>query len=452
MIDYQGKNIIVLGLAKSGTTIAKILHSFGANVIVNDKKDQEKCTEKEELERIGIKVICGYHPLDIINKEVDLVIKNPGIPYSIEPIKKAEALKIPVITEVELAYKFSKAPFIGVTGSNGKTTTTTLIGEILQEAGKSPIVAGNIGTVLSEQALIINENQVLVSELSSFQLKGTKVFKPYIAILLNIYPAHLDYHKTIEDYIQSKFNIFRNQASNDFAIINANCEKCMELTSTIVSSIYYFSIKGPVSRGAYIEDEKLYWVTEKGRTELVDTNELFLKGALLENALASIIASHLYDVDFETIIRVLKSFRGVEHRLEYVLTTASEVTFYNDSKATNPQATITALSSFKKPVILIAGGLDRGIDFEELLEPFKKHVKTLITYGQSAEKLNKIAKMAGIEQAITVDNVINAVKQAYEQAKDKDIVLLSPACASWDMYSSFEERGRIFKEAVHTLK
>lgn len=450
MLEFKDKKIIVLGLAKSGTTIAKILHNLGAKVLVNDSKPEEKCPEKEELESLGIRVICGGHPEDLIDEKVDMLVKNPGIPYSILPIKKALEFKIPIITEVELAYYFSKAPIIGITGSNGKTTTTILIGEIIRQAGKTPIVAGNIGTVLSERALTAAENEVLVAELSSFQLKGTIRFKPNIAVLVNIYPAHLDYHQGITDYIASKANIFRNQDETDFAVLNADCSECMKLISDIKSKVYYFSTSKPVDRGAYIENGIIYWKDETLEA-IIPTKELFLKGAHLENALAALIASNLYGIDMEVIKETLKSFKGVEHRVEYVLTTKNGVRFYNDSKATNPQATISALKSFEKPIILLAGGLDRGIDFEELAEPFSKQIKALITFGQTAEKLAKIADSAGIYQVFTVDNISAAVEKSFSIANDNDVVLLSPACASWDMFSSFEERGRIFKEAVHRL-
>lgn len=451
MFDIKGKKIIVLGLAKSGTTIARILHDLGAEVIVNDVKPEEKCPEKVELENLGIKVICGGHPEDLVNDSVYLLVKNPGIPYNVLPVQAAERLNIPIITEVELAYQFSNAPMIAITGSNGKTTTTTLIGEIIKQSGKLPIVAGNIGTVLSEKALTATSEDIIVSELSSFQLKGTVNLRPKIAILLNIYPAHLDYHQGIDDYITSKAKIFRNQQESDYAILNAECNECMKIASEINSQIYYFSTQGPVSRGAYISEGNIVWIDENEKLNLVEVADVFLKGAHLENVLAALIATRLHGIDFATIIDVLKEFKGVEHRVEFVKKTENGIIFYNDSKATNPTATISALKSFDKPIILIAGGLDRGIDFEELIEPFKRYVKTLITFGQTAEKLAKIADVAGLHQIFTVDNVDEAVNKSYSIAINNDIVLLSPACASWDMFSSFEERGRIFKEAVHRL-
>jgi len=451
-MDIKDKKVVVIGLAKSGTTIAKILHRLGANVVVNDAKNEAQCTEKRELESLGITVICNGHPDNLIDGNVSLVVKNPGIPYSISPIVKAESLNIPVVTEVEVASQLTEAPIIGITGSNGKTTTTTLVGEILKESNLNPIVAGNIGTVLSEKAIGANSKQVLVTELSSFQLKGTRLFRPHIAVLLNIYPAHLDYHQTIDDYIKSKSNLFKNQTTQDFAVLNSDCKNCMEIGNSITSKIYLFSTKHPVERGAYVENEKLIWFEDDIKTEILSISKLLLKGEHnLENILAAIIASKLYGASFEAIKKVLTSFNGVEHRLEYVKTTNNDVTYYNDSKATNPTATITALKSFTSPVFLIAGGLDRGIDFKELIEPFKKHVKGLIVYGQTAQKLSKIGEIVGLQSIHTVDNVTNAVELSSQLAQKDDVVLLSPACASWDMFSSFEERGSIFKKAVHKL-
>lgn len=449
MSKYKGKNIVILGMAKSGTAIAKILFNFGANVLVSDIK--QNCIEEKELKEIGVEVIVGIHPDNLIDETVDLIVKNPGIPYSIVPIKKAILYNIPIITEVEIAYELSNAPIIGITGSNGKTTTTILISEILKEAGLDPIIAGNIGTVLSEQALIIKKDQVLVAELSSFQLKGTINFRPFIAVLLNIYPAHLDYHETIEDYILSKTKLFKNQKNNDFAVLNWNCKECRDLANSINSKIYFFSISSNVNitSGAYIENEKIYWIDGVEKVEIVSFDEISIKGEHLENALAAVIATRLYGADFKSIAKVLRDFKGVEHRLEYVLTNKNKVSFYNDSKATNPQATISALNSFKKPIILIAGGLDRGIGFEELIEPLRKNVKTLITFGQTADKLAEVGKRAGVVNTNVVDNIIEAVKLSITLANEGDDVVLSPACASWDMFSSFEERGKIFKDAIY---
>ncbi|WP_339062311.1 UDP-N-acetylmuramoyl-L-alanine--D-glutamate ligase [Tepidibacillus marianensis] len=451
-MDFQNKNVIVLGLAKSGTAVANILHQLGAKVVVNDAKPEEQCSAKHELESLGIQVICGGHPDDLISSTIDLVIKNPGIPYHIKPIQDALSRNIPIVTEVEIAYLLSKAPFIGITGSNGKTTTTTLIGEIIENAGLRPIVAGNIGTVVSEQAYYAENDQVLVTELSSFQLKGTSSFRPKIGVLLNVYPAHLDYHQTMEDYISSKANLLRNQTADDFAVLNADCDACMQIIPMIQSQVYLFSTKHEIEQGTYLFENKIYWRENQENHFIMEASELTLKGEHnVENVLAAIIASRLYGVEFEVIREVLKNHKGVEHRLEFVRTTPNQVSYYNDSKATNPTATMFALKSFQQKVILIAGGLDRGIDFHELIQSFQEHVKQVITFGQTSEKLSKVATLAGLERIDTVDNVDSAVELAARTSVHGDIVLLSPACASWDMFSSFEERGRMFKEAVHKI-
>jgi UDP-N-acetylmuramoylalanine--D-glutamate ligase len=451
-IDVVDQNIVVLGLARSGVAVARLLHFAGAHVIVNDKKSREACPEAEELEQLGIQVICGEHPDDLIHNYVDLVVKNPGIPYHIPPLVRAAELNIPVVTEVEMAYRITSSPIIGVTGSNGKTTTTTWIGNMLEAAGKHPVVAGNIGRALCDAAKETTKDEVLVVELSSFQLKGIQTFRPQIACLLNLYEAHLDYHKTMEDYVYSKAKIFMNQTKEDIAVPNMDCVRTRSLLPGIRSRLFPFSRTQSLSAGVFLEDEYIVINDFNGeRHEVLHIQEIGIHGAHnVENALAATAVSFSAGVSARVIRDVLKAFRGVEHRTEWVKKVTG-VEFYNDSKATNPEATIRALESFQEPIVLIAGGLDRGIDFMELLPYFKNKVKAIVALGESAEKIIKVAELAGISRAIIVDTVNTAVKTAYAWAEDGDIVLLSPACASWDMFSSFEERGRIFKESVHML-
>ncbi|AMA72570.1 MULTISPECIES: UDP-N-acetylmuramoyl-L-alanine--D-glutamate ligase [Aneurinibacillus] len=461
---YQGKRVLVLGLAKSGAAVARVLKHCGALVTVNDKKPESECEEARDLWAEGIDVICGGHPDDIVNPSVDFVIKNPGIPYSVVPIQKALALGIPVITEVEVAYELSDAPIIGITGSNGKTTTTTLIGRMLEESGLHPVVAGNIGTPLSEQAAQAKAEQTLVAELSSFQLKGTRRFRPSIACLLNVYDAHLDYHKTKEDYVHSKSKLFANQTAEDVAVLNYDSEICRALAADIKAALLWFSTKQEVEQGSFVRgDEIVFKRPQNGRLaqklseapeieKVLRLDELALPGTHnLENILAGVSVARAAGASIEAIRRVLRTFAGVEHRLEFVAE-INGVKYYNDSKATNPEAASRALASFVAPIIWIAGGLDRGIDFKELVPLLKKRVKAVITYGQTAEKLLARAEEAGIIRRKRVDNVTDAVAQARLIAQEGDVVLLSPACASWDMYKSFEERGVLFKQSVHKLK
>ncbi|RKD24098.1 UDP-N-acetylmuramoylalanine--D-glutamate ligase [Ammoniphilus oxalaticus] len=450
---FQGKKIVVLGLARSGLAVSKLLLRFGAKVTVNDQKAEQELAGVDELKQLGIAVITGGHPEDLIDVNVDLVVKNPGIPYTSLPIQQAQQLGIPVVTEIELAYAWSKAPLVAITGSNGKTTTTTLVGEILQAANKRPIVAGNIGTVLCEQAVAAETDNILVAELSSFQLKGTIHFRPRIACLLNVTPAHLDYHGSWEDYLQSKAKVFANLGPSDFAVLNADSKECIEIAKRITCEIVWFSKTQAMSLGAYVKEEVVYFQDQSGRAQsVIATGEVAMPGAHnLENALAAVAICGLLGASSESMRQTLATFQGVEHRLEFV-TEISGIKFYNNSKATNSEATVKALEAFREPIVLIAGGLDRGVDFMELVPFIKQNVKAIVSYGQTKQHFVTVGKKAGLSQLSVVDNVGDAVAEANRFAVSGDVVLLSPSCASWDMYGSFEERGSIFKNSVHKLK
>ena len=444
---YRYKKILVLGLAKSGVTAASLLHNLGAFVTVNDKKPFSENPEAQGLLEQGIKVICGEHPIELLDEGFELIVKNPGIPYSNPMIEGAIEKGIPVITEVELAYEISEAPFIGITGTNGKTTTTTLVYEMLNEGKKEPLIAGNIGTVASGVAEKAEKDNTIVIELSSFQLMGIRSFKPRIAIITNLYDAHLDYHGTRREYIQAKANITKNQTEHDYLIINADQEETMAIAQNSKAAIVPFSTKKELTEGAYIKDG---WVIFN-QEPVMEISQIVLPGVHnLENILSAVAAAKLSGVENSAIQAVLKTFTGVRHRLQYVADVNGRKV-YNDSKATNILATIKALSAFKTPTILLAGGLDRGNEFDEL-QPYLSHVKALITFGQTAPKLERVGELAGIKTISRVDNVDKAVPEAYRLSEPGDVILLSPACASWDQYKSFEVRGDIFIEAVHKLK
>jgi UDP-N-acetylmuramoylalanine--D-glutamate ligase len=444
---YRHKKILVLGLAKSGVGAASLLHKLGAFVTVNDFKPLAENPEAQGLLEQGITVICGSHPIELLEEGFELIVKNPGIPYHNPMIKGAEEKGIPVITEVELAYQVSEAPFIAITGTNGKTTTTTLAFEMLQAGSKKPLIAGNIGTVASEVVQEAAEENNIVIELSSFQLMGIQEFRPRIAILTNLYDAHLDYHGTIEEYHAAKANITMNQTSNDYFIVNADQPEVMEVAAGSKAKIIPFSPTKELSEGAYVKDG---WICFNGE-KVMERKDVALPGAHnLENILSSMAAAKLTGVENEAIISVLGTFAGVKHRLQYVAEYQSRK-FYNDSKATNILATKNALSAFSDPIILLAGGLDRGNGFDELI-PSLKRVKALVTFGQTAEKIEKAALEAGIKTIERVDNVEKAVPSAFKLSKPGDVILLSPACASWDQYKTFEVRGDMFIDAVHKLK
>ncbi|WP_409341243.1 UDP-N-acetylmuramoyl-L-alanine--D-glutamate ligase [Paenibacillus sp. MBLB4367] len=458
-MHYRDKKVVVLGLAKSGIAVAKLFHEYGAAVTVNDKKERDACPEADELTALGISVICGGHPLTLINEEVSLVVKNPGIPYSAEPVARALELGIETVTEVEVAYHICKAPIIGITGSNGKTTTTTWIGNMLEAAGLSPIVAGNIGRPLCDAALEATADNRMVVELSSFQLKGTSAFRPNIACLLNVFQTHLDYHGGMEDYISSKLKLFANQTPDDVAVLNADDDVCRGLMPKVKAKVLAFSMSELTECGFFLQDDTIICRTFDGElVKVLPAGELGLPGRHnVQNALAASAAAYAAGVSFETIAEVLKSFRGVEHRLEFVKE-RNGVTYINGSKATNPAATIMDIEAFSQPVVLIAGGLERGMDYMELLPYFANRVKAVVTLGETREKINRVAEQAGLVAVKSVDNantpaetLAEAVRIADGLAESGDVVLLSPACASWDMFVSFEERGRIFKQSVHNL-
>ncbi|WP_210609849.1 UDP-N-acetylmuramoyl-L-alanine--D-glutamate ligase [Priestia flexa] len=443
---YQGKQVLILGLAKSGLAAAKLVKSLGAKVVVNDQKPYEENDAAQQLEAIGIKVVCGHHPLELLDG-VEVIIKNPGIPYSNPLLQEALKRKLSIITEVELAYQISEAPFIGITGSNGKTTTTTLIYKMLEEDRKNPLIAGNIGTVACEVAQEAKPENVIVTELSSFQLMGIETFKPKISLFLNLFEAHLDYHGTKEEYAQAKANIFKNQTQDDFAVVNMDDSEVKKASKSVAAQIVPFSVNEEVKDGAYLLNKQLYFRNEA----VMNVKDVVLPGKHnLENILAAIAVVKLLGCSNEAIYRVLTTFAGVKHRVQYV-TTINKRKFYNDSKATNILATKVALSAFTQPTILLAGGLDRGNEFDEL-KPSFEHVKAVITFGETAPKIERVAKEAGIQVIKRVDNVKQAVIEAYDCSEEDDVVLLSPACASWDQFKTFEERGDMFIKSVHKLK
>ncbi|MBW7473650.1 UDP-N-acetylmuramoyl-L-alanine--D-glutamate ligase [Paenibacillus oenotherae] len=472
---YRNKRIVVLGLAKSGVSVAKLFHKLGAAVTVNDSKERHLCPEADELDALGVSVICGGHPDGLITKETALVVKNPGIPYSVPPVRQAIELGIEVVTEVEVAYLLSPAPIIGITGSNGKTTTTTWIGEMLEAAGMKPIVAGNIGTPLCEAAQTADEDNWIVAELSSFQLKGTSAFRPKVSLLLNVVETHLDYHGGMDDYIASKAKLFANQTAQDTAVINADDPICRQLVEegNIVANIIPFSITQSLGYGVCIEppfpddltvsaddaERIIVWRDrDAGDYPILPVHELGIPGRHnAANALAAIAGCLAAGAEIESLLKPLREFRGVEHRLEF----AGEhkgVAYYNNSKATNPTATIIALRSFPGRIVLIAGGLDRGSDYMELLPHFRDQTKAVVALGETRGKIARVAELAGLTNVIIVEpeedaeaTLHRAVREAASIAEPGDIVLLSPACASWDMFKSYEQRGRIFKQSAHTL-
>ncbi|WP_159722094.1 UDP-N-acetylmuramoyl-L-alanine--D-glutamate ligase [Enterococcus sp. CSURQ0835] len=446
---YKNEKVLVLGLAKSGMSAAKLLHRLGALVTVNDGKPFAENPEAQDLLAMGIKVVTGSHPIELLDEDFALMVKNPGIPYDNPLVQKAEELQIPIITEVELAYQIAECPIIGITGTNGKTTTTTMIGLVLnqdRQQGKA-YLAGNIGYPASEVAQKVTKDDELVMELSSFQLLGTQEFHPHIAVITNIYEAHLDYHKTRENYIAAKWEIQQNMTAADFLVMNWKDAEWRALSEQTKAQVVPFSSIEKVD-GAYLADGNLYFKEEL----IMAAADLGVPGSHnIENALAAIAVAKIQGVATEAIKQALQTFHGVPHRTQYV-DTINGRKFYNDSKATNALATEMALSGFDNAkLILLAGGLDRGNGFDELLPAFKG-LKAIVVFGETQAKLAETAKRAGVEKIIFTENAETAVPLAYELSEAGDSILLSPANASWDQYKNFEIRGDKFMQAVKNLE
>ena len=449
MIEYEGfqaKKVLVLGLAKSGVAAAEILHQLGAFVTVNDAKPFDANPEAQALLSKGITVICGRHPEDLLDEGFELVVKNPGIPYTNPIVADAVERGLPVITEVELAYLISEAPFIGITGSNGKTTTTTLIFEMLQVGNLKPLIAGNIGTVACGVAAEATKENIIVTELSSFQLMGTRIFKPHIAILTNLYEAHLDYHGTFKDYAEAKFGVTRNQTNEDYFIYNADQAVVTEYAKKSKAQLVPFTTKGRSAEGISADEQSIYWQGE----EILKRSDIALPGNHnLENICCAVAAALLQNCPLEAIKQVLATFEGVRHRTQFVRDWEGRK-IYNDSKATNVLATKSALAAFEQPIVLLAGGLDRGHSFEELREKMSG-VKAVVAFGETALRFIEFAKSCGITNIVRANDVEDAVGYAAKVSEPGDIILLSPACASWDQHPSFEIRGDLFIDRVMKL-
>ena len=438
---FENKKIFILGMARSGYEAAKLLSDYNNEIIVTDGKEQDSSLVSE-LESLGVKVIITGDQLSLLDDSFDYVIKNPGIKYDNPVVVKAKELGIKVINEVEMAYSFldKSVNIIGVTGSNGKTTTTTLISEFMKNSFDNVYLGGNIGIPLSNFVRDIKPNSYLVLEISDHQLCDMYDFKTNVSVLTNITPTHLDFHKSYEVYQMTKKKIFNNHTSDDLAVINKDDEVSMKITGDIKSTkVYYGHDKTNL---AYYDEEGIYY---DGKL-VIKLDDIILKGKHnYQNIMGAIIAVKKYGVTDEVIQKVLKEFKGVEHRLEYV-DTINGVTYYNDSKATNCVSTITALNSFDKPIILLLGGYDRGHSFHDL-DDSMKNVKCVVCFGETKNRIEEFCNDLNIKcyKNDTLKEAMNVVKDICTPG---DVVLLSPACASWDQYDRFEDRGDEFKNLV----
>src|SRR6202795_1952640 len=449
LMALNNKRVLVVGLGKSGVASALFLKAHGAQVTVSDTKSGDELrNEIPVLLDHGITVETGGHG-DRTFRGQDLIVVSPGIPVDAPPLVQARALGEAVIGEIELAAQFLPGPVVAITGSNGKTTTTTLVGEILAAGGFPTLVGGNIGTPAISLAEQAKPETVIVLEISSFQLETIQTFRPKVAVVLNVTPDHLDRHRTFEAYVDAKARIFENQRGDDFAVLNEDDPACVAMAARTRAQVFWFSRQKEVKLGAWVREGNILFRDGSRQREVMLVSEIPLKGAHnLENVLAAVCAGALMGCAPEKIRQAVRDFKAVEHRLEFVATIRG-VDYFNDSKATNVDATIKALESFPANIHLILGGKDKGSDYTVLNDLLRERVKRVYTIGAAAEKIESHIKSAA--EVVHAETLENAIRRAFAVALAGDIVLLAPACASFDQFQSYNHRGRVFKEVVHSL-
>lgn len=450
-MEFAGKNVLVLGAGISGMAVAKILQDFGARVILSDAKSQEMLKKDFiPLQKAGVTLALGRQDESLLTG-IDTIILSPGISIYSPLVQSAKAKHINVISEIEVAYRICQAPIIAITGTNGKTTTTTLVGEMLKTKGCPVVVGGNIGAALSHEVLEIDKNGLVAAEISSFQLEGAEQFRPHIAAVLNVTPDHIDRHRTMENYIATKERIFAKQNSGDYLILNYDDPIVKAMASKAASQVVFFSRRVELSEGIIVKDNILTVRWQGQSHEVCPVEQMQIKGSHnVENALAACGMAFFAGVNIKDMAEVLRKFPGVEHRIEPV-TVINGVEYYNDSKATNPESSIKALEAFAGNIILIAGGRDKNTDLNVFMQLIKQRVDHLILIGEAKERFKQAALKHKIQNIHEADDFRAAVQLAYEFARPPQVVLLSPACASYDMFKNYEERGRVFKELVRNL-
>ena len=453
-MDLANKKVLVIGAARSGLAAAKIAKKFGASVVLSDSKsEQELKVDFDELRGLGVELRFGKQTEELLSG-VDLIIVSPAVPLRIPLLKAAAAQGVRIISEVELAYDLAQSPICAVTGTNGKTTTVTLLGLLLATAFDKVGVGGNIGVPLSEVALEVGACGCLAAEISSYQMEATKNFKPHISAVLNVTPDHLKRHGSMEVYQAMKEKIFAQQTAEDFLVLNFDDELTRDMINRAACKVVYFSRQRELAEGAFVKNNRLVIKFNGTRHELCTVDELGIKGGHnVENALAASMIAYLAGAQVEGIVEVLKTFQGVEHRIEFVRE-LDGVKYYNDSKATNTDSAIKALETFAGHIVLIAGGDDKGTDLTDFLRLVNERVDSLILVGDAAARFKTCAAESGypVEKILEAGySMERAVALAKGVARPPQVVLLSPACASFDMYSDFEERGRDFKRIVGEL-
>ena len=453
-MDLTDKKVVVVGTGVSGMGAVKLLSETSADITLydgNDKADRDEILKKIP-DDCDLRLIIGEMPDEVV-KETDLLVISPGVPIDSDIVKLFEKENVPVWGEIELAYNFEKGTVFAITGTNGKTTTTTLVGEIMKNYNNQTFVVGNIGNSYTSEVLNTTKDSYTVAEISSFQLETIREFAPKGSAILNITPDHLNRHYTMENYAAVKESITKNQwkvREDDYCVLNYDDKVLREFGKTIKNPVY-FSRKEKPSKGAYLDGRIIRYFDGKDDYEVMSVDDMHLFGNHnYENVMAAIAMTIEAGVPLNIIINVIKDFMGVEHRIEYVRD-KNGVRYYNDSKGTNPDSSIKALEAMSRPTILIAGGYDKHSEFDEFIEAFDNKVKLMVLLGQTADKIEETAVRHGFTNIIKTDSLEKAVKICAENAVSGDVVLLSPACASWGMFKNYEERGKLFKEYVNSL-
>ncbi|MDO4869254.1 MAG: UDP-N-acetylmuramoyl-L-alanine--D-glutamate ligase [Bacillota bacterium] len=451
----KDKNVLVIGMGRSGKAAVEALVQSGARVAVQDSKQEEQLEAEfvSYLDANGVAKYLGAVPEDM--GAFDTLVLSPGVPPQLDFVQAAKAAGAEIIGELELAYRLGSGKYVAITGTNGKTTTTTLVGEIYKASGRKTCVAGNIGIAVISKAMDADEDTWMVTETSSFQLETIDTFRPVVSAILNLTPDHMDRHKTMENYGRAKAAVFMNQTEDQYCVLNYDDKACFELAGRegCKATVVPFSRMTELDFGAFVKDGQIV-IRDKDSEmiEICGADELKIPGSHnLENALAAAAIAYFGGIDQEVIAEVLRTFAGVEHRIE-ACGEVGGVRFVNDSKGTNPDAAIKAIEAMKENIILIAGGYDKGSEYDEFIGAFGDSVKKLILMGKTAPKIREAAEKAGFTDIIMANDMEDCVKKAYETAVPGDVVLLSPACASWDMYDNFEQRGDHFKSCVQMLQ
>ena len=452
--DISGKNVLVIGAGLSAVGSVRLLNEVGAHVIVleeNKKATLEGIREKlGDADREGTQIIIGDISDEVLDT-ISLAVPSPAVPLDSATMLRIKERDITIWSEIELAYNYSKGRMVAITGTNGKTTTTTLVGEIMKACYESVYVVGNIGVSFAENALQMTDSSVIVGEISSFQLEAVENFHAEVSAILNITPDHLNRHHTMECYASMKENITNNQSESDTCVLNYDNEYTREFGKRCPAKVVWFSTKEKLSDGFYLDGDEIMMGSNAGPVAIMNIHDMNLVGLCnVENVMAAIAMSLAMGVPLSTILSVIRDFKAVEHRIEFVAQKRG-VDYYNDSKGTNPDAAIQGIKAMNRPTILIGGGYDKGSEYDEWIESFDGKVKLLVLIGQTKEKIAECAEKHGFKDYVFKDSFEEALEFCTESASEGDAVLLSPACASWDMFPNYETRGRKFKEYVNKL-